>query len=344
MAFPPTDGGRPIHEPASLPSEPSAAADAISSTEAPFPGSDDGAPAFAAVEPVTTQPSAPAGRRSDPSTFRTAFLAALLSAVLTASASFVIFRGTAPAGAGPVALSRPAPSSPGATTSTAAPSSTSGNALAGSPASATSSSIAAVVARAIPSVVTITTQSDAGFGRFGPSTGVGTGIIFDGRGWILTNGHVVEGATSVSVQLADGRQFTGQVYGIASSTDLAIVKVDTTGLPALATDDSKGLAPGDTVIAIGTPLGEYPDSVTSGVVSGLGRSITIRGSGTLDGLIQTDAAVNPGNSGGPLLDAAGRVVGVTTATSGNAQGLSFAIPIDIARPFLAEALAGQPIS
>ena len=130
---------------------------------------------------------------------------------------------------------------------------------------------------------------------------------------------------------------------MASATDLAIVKVDATGLPALGLDASKGLAIGDDVIAIGTPLGDYPGSVTTGIVSGLGRSISIRGLGTLDGLIQTDAAVNPGNSGGPLLDGAGRVVGITTATSSSAQGISFAIPIDAARPYMADALAGKPI-
>jgi serine protease Do len=110
----------------------------------------------------------------------------------------------------------------------------------------------------------------------------------------------------------------------------------------LAIGTSKGLAPGNPVVAIGTPLGEYPDSVTTGVISGLSRSITIRGSGSLDGLIQTDAAVNPGNSGGPLLDAAGRLIGIVTATS-DAQGISFAIPIDLARPFMTAALAGHPI-
>jgi S1-C subfamily serine protease len=97
------------------------------------------------------------------------------------------------------------------------------------------------------------------------------------------------------------------------------------------------------VVAIGTPLGEYPDSVTTGVISGLDRSIDVQGS-SVTGLIQTDAPINPGNSGGPLLDAAGRVIGVNTATSSDAQGVSFSIPIDAAQKVIAAALAGQPVS
>jgi serine protease Do len=204
----------------------------------------------------------------------------------------------------------------------------------------TGSAIVAATAKAIPSVVTITTETALGRRS---ATGGGSGFLFDSRGWILTNGHVVDGASSITVALADGRQLTGQLYGIATSTDLAIVKVEATGLPALAIGDSNGLALGQPVIAIGSPLGEYPDSVTTGVVSGLDRSIAIRGSPSLQGLIQTDAAVNPGNSGGPLLDTAGHVVGVATATDVTAQGISFAIPIEVARSIMAAALAGQPI-
>jgi S1-C subfamily serine protease len=297
------------------------------------------------------------------SAFRIAFLAAILSSLLTAGIGLVLLWALQPQLAAtpsptPSSAFLPSPTPSAPATPLASPSivpslspatSPSGGTATASPGSSPApggtpptSSTAALVHRALPSVVTITTQS-GGFGRFGPTTGVGSGIIVGGAGWILTNGHVVDGADTVTVQLSDGRQLPGTVYGMASATDLAIVKVDATALPALALDSSAGLALGDDVIAIGTPLGDYPGSVTTGVVSGLDRSISIRGIGTLDGLIQTDAAVNPGNSGGPLLDAAGRVVGVTTATTSDAQGISFAIPSDVAAPYIADALAGKPL-
>jgi S1-C subfamily serine protease len=296
------------------------------------------------------------------SAFRIAFLAAILSSLLTVAVGAVLLWALQPqlssapspapssavaespaasAQATPVASPSGVPS-PSPVASASAPSQASpavSSVPAGTP---PTSSTAAIVRAALPSVVTITTES-TGFGRFGPSTGVGSGIIVDAAGWILTNGHVVDGAGTITVQLSDGRQLPGTVYGMASATDLAIVKVDATGLPALALDSSAGLELGDDVVAIGTPLGDYPGSVTTGIVSGLDRSISIRGLGTLDGLIQTDAAVNPGNSGGPLLDAAGHVVGVTTATTSDAQGISFAIPSDAARPYIEDALAGKPL-
>ena len=126
-------------------------------------------------------------------------------------------------------------------------------------------------------------------------------------------------------------------------TDLAIVKVNATGLPTAPIGDSSTIQVGQQAIAIGSPLGEFTDSVTSGIVSALGRSIDVEGS-SLTNLIQTDTAINPGNSGGPLLDASGSVIGINTATSTAAQGIGFAIPIDIARPMLAQASAGQPLA
>lgn len=195
-----------------------------------------------------------------------------------------------------------------------------------------------------PAVVTITTQStqSGGFGRSFQATGVGSGTIFDSAGWILTNRHVVEGATTVSVQLADGRAFTGTVYGMSSTTDLAIVKIQATGLPTAAIGDSHTLEVGQRVIAIGDPLGDFQGTVTTGIISALGRSIDVENE-HLSGLIQTDTAINPGNSGGPLLDTTGKVIGVNTATASTAQGIAFAIPIAVAQPLLTAALAGQPI-
>ena len=199
-------------------------------------------------------------------------------------------------------------------------------------------------AKVNPAVVTITVSGTA-TGRFGqsvPETGVGSGVIFDSRGWILTNRHVVAGADSVTVRLSDGTEYAGTVYGSASSTDLAIVKIAATGLPSAPIGSSAGLVIGQEVIAIGTPLGEFTNTVTTGIVSALDRSIDVQGE-HLSGLIQTDAALNPGNSGGPLLDATGKVIGIATATTSSAEGISFAIPIDVAGPLINAALAGQPL-
>jgi S1-C subfamily serine protease len=201
-----------------------------------------------------------------------------------------------------------------------------------------------------PAVVTITTQVDQTNDPFSlPSTGVGSGFIYDAAGWILTNHHVVADAQQVSVQLADGRQFDGTVYGVDTLTDLAIVKVDATGLPTAAIGDSSGLQPGQLSVAIGSPLGTFTNSVTAGVISATGRQLVVSDPLTgqqesLQNLIQTDAAINPGNSGGPLVDANSLVIGVNTALAGNAQGIGFAIPINIAKPIMDEAVAGQPLT
>ncbi|HEY5435710.1 MAG TPA: trypsin-like peptidase domain-containing protein [Candidatus Limnocylindrales bacterium] len=325
------------------------------------PGAGPWRPQFqpASPEPWTaTPPPAPRdGGRPDPRIVRVALLAAVLSAVLTSAMSFALFRLTTPAVVDPGASSGPssavaavaptiAPTATTAPVATTAPTPTppvatpAGSGTPGSSTQDNGGSVVAAVAKAVPTVVTIT--SEVGTGRRA-GTGVGSGFVFDSGGWILTNAHVVDGATSISVALADGRQLPGQVYGVSSTTDLAVVKVDATELSALAIGDSNGLALGQAVIAIGSPLGEYPDSVTTGVVSGLNRSISIRHGENLDGLIQTDAAINPGNSGGPLLDLSGRVVGIDTATDEGAQGVSFAIPIEAARTIMADALAGTPI-
>ena len=203
-----------------------------------------------------------------------------------------------------------------------------------------------VAAKVSPAVVRITvggTTPDAS--GVIPETGVGSGVIYDSNGWILTNHHVVSTSKTVQVELKDGRTFTGTVYGIDTLTDLAIVKVDATDLPAAALGDSDALEVGQLVIAIGSPLGTYSNSVTSGIVSAKGRTNTTDGSTRpLTNLIQTDAAINPGNSGGPLLDANGNVVGINTAIATNSNGIGFAIPIDIARPIMEQAVAGEPLS
>jgi S1-C subfamily serine protease len=209
-----------------------------------------------------------------------------------------------------------------------------------------SSAVTEAVKKVLPAVVTISSTSGSPGGGGG---GIGSGFLFDARGWILTNRHVVSGADALSVRLNDTRVFSGKVYGIDTLTDLAIVKIDATGLPVAQLGVSGGLQQGQLAIAIGNPLGTFENSVTTGVVSGLGRQITAGDAGNqsaeqLNNLIQTDAAINPGNSGGPLVDSGGHVIGINTAVSQNAQGIGFAIPIDVAKPILAQALAGKPLA
>jgi S1-C subfamily serine protease len=175
------------------------------------------------------------------------------------------------------------------------------------------------------------------------TSGIGSGVIFDSHGWILTNHHVVASSTSLTVQLKDGRQFPGTIYGVDTLTDLAVVKIDATGLPTAPLGDSSTIQVGELAVAIGSPLGTYSNSVTAGIVSATGRSIATD-TGSINNLIQTDAAINPGNSGGPLVDALGDVIGINTAVATNAQGIGFSIPINIAKPIMQQAIAGQPLA
>jgi len=138
--------------------------------------------------------------------------------------------------------------------------------------------------------------------------------------------------------------FEGRVYGIDTLTDLAIVKIDASDVPVADLGRSSELKVGQLVVAIGSPLGTYSNSVTSGIVSAKGRTITTDGNQNLNNLIQTDAAINPGNSGGPLLDAGANVVGINTAIAADSNGIGFAIPIDIARPIMEQAVAGKELS
>ncbi len=210
-----------------------------------------------------------------------------------------------------------------------------------------SSATIAVAAKVSPAVVRITVTGSSNAGDLGviPETGVGSGVIYDSNGWILTNKHVVQGGDKFDVELKDGRVLSGKVYGIDTLTDLAIVKVEGTGLPTAALGESDALKVGQLVVAIGSPLGTYSNSVTSGIVSATGRTITTDGSDKpLNNLIQTDAAINPGNSGGPLLDADGNVIGINTAIASGSNGIGFAIPIDIAKPIMAQAVAGQALA
>jgi len=210
-----------------------------------------------------------------------------------------------------------------------------------------SSAVISAVNKVAPAVVTIRSQVG---GILGNATGSGSGFIYDPSGFILTNKHVVEDASELTVILNDGRQFPATVYGIDTLTDLAIVKIDSdSDLPYAPIGSSAGLEPGQLAIAIGNPLGEFENTVTTGVVSGLGREISATNavqssSDVVRNLIQTDAAINPGNSGGPLVNSAGQVIGINTAVSESAQGLGFAIPVDVAKPIMQQALDGQELS
>ncbi len=207
-----------------------------------------------------------------------------------------------------------------------------------------SSAIVDVAAKAGPAVVKIRTGEEVDPNATTiPDQGVGSGVIFNPDGWILTNRHVVAGSTTVTVELKDGTEHTGTVYGIDTLTDLAIVKVEATGLTAAPLGDSDSLRVGQLVVAIGSPLGTFSNTVTSGIVSAKGRSIRTEGS-QLNNLIQTDAAINPGNSGGPLLDATGAVVGINTAIARDSTGIGFSIPINLAKPLMVQSVAGQPLA
>jgi len=201
-----------------------------------------------------------------------------------------------------------------------------------------------------PSVVSIQTQA-LGVGAFlqaVPEQGAGSGFILSPDGVIVTNNHVIAGASTITVTLADGRKLAGRVLGKDASADLAVLKVDADGLPAVKFGSSDALVVGDSVVAIGNALAlDGGPTVTAGIVSALDRTISAgdQGSGgnteTLRHVIQTDAAINPGNSGGPLLNAKGEVVGINTAVAGDAQNIGFALAIDKAMPIINQLKTGR---
>jgi len=173
--------------------------------------------------------------------------------------------------------------------------------------------------------------------------GQGSGFITRSDGVIITNAHVVEGASEVSITLPDGRNFNGKVLGSDPLTDIAVVKVVATGLPVAPLGDSSKVRPGEWAIAIGNPLG-LDNTVTAGIISATDRTNAI-GEGQRVPYIQTDAAVNPGNSGGPLINAGGQVIGVNTAIrQAPGAGLSFAIPVNLARQIAAQILETGEVS
>lgn len=216
----------------------------------------------------------------------------------------------------------------------------------------TTSSIAAVYNNVSPSVVSITSTSTTYSFFGGPETeeGAGTGMIISSSGYILTNKHVVPtGTQTVQVTTSNGNQYTATVVARDSTNDLAVIKIKATGLTPVTLGNSSQIQVGDSVLAIGNALGQFQNSLSSGIISGTNRTITAGDSSgfnisseTLTGLLQTDAAINPGNSGGPLVDlATGQVVGIDTAVSSNGEDIGFAIPINQAKAFIASYLSAQ---
>jgi serine protease Do len=210
-----------------------------------------------------------------------------------------------------------------------------------------------------PAVVQITTEQ-SGVTRFNePYTvpsGVGSGIIYDSQGHILTNNHVVEGASKLEVSLPDGRSFTAKLIGADPQTDLAVIQISGDNLPVAALGDSGQLQVGDWVVAIGNALAlSGGPTVTTGVVSALDRTVqepgdtaSSQGGPYLYDVIQTDAPINPGNSGGPLVNLAGQVVGINTLVAGSAdgiqsQGIGFAISINTAKPIADQLVASGKV-
>ncbi len=189
-----------------------------------------------------------------------------------------------------------------------------------------SKAVTSAVEKAGPSVVSITVKTD----RWWKQGGSGSGFVFTPDGFILTNSHVAGGASDIKVKFADGRQFEAELVGDDPDTDLAVIRIHAPDLQHLELADSSQVKVGQVAIAIGNPYG-FQHSVTAGVVSALGRSLQSESGRMIEDVTQTDAALNPGNSGGPLVDSHGRVMGLNTAMIMPAQGIAFAVAVNTAR-------------
>ncbi len=210
------------------------------------------------------------------------------------------------------------------------------------------------VSKAGPAVVTINSTMPGQYTPFGSSSDTqasGSGVIISDKGYVITNNHVISGASQITVILADGTSIPAKVIGADQYTDLAVLKISTK-VPAVATlGNSDTLKPGETAIAIGSPLGDFKNTVTAGVISATGRSLDTGEGYQLEGMIQTDAAINHGNSGGPLVDISGAVIGINTlivrssgSSGGVAEGLGFAIPSNTVQAISAQIISKGYVS
>ena len=213
-----------------------------------------------------------------------------------------------------------------------------------------------IAEKVIPSVVSVTTVYEAyssgmsvydffyyggGGQRRYEASCVGSGFIVNSKGYIVTNSHVINDGDfkSITISLYDGTDAEGEVLFCDSTLDLAIVKIDKTSLKAVTLGDSDKIKIGSYAAAIGNPLGlTFERSMSQGIISGLNRTITVETGVTMDGLLQTDAAINSGNSGGPLLDSKGHVIGIASAKASNGESMGFAIPINIAKPIIEQVI------
>lgn len=263
--------------------------------------------------------------RGHPTRWTSALLALVLSLALGACTLPGTDRVESPTA---VPLNTPVPASP---TTPPAPSMTP------TPQAPRDSTPQEIYRRVSPAVVTILTRITRGTQR---GTAFGTGVIIDRRGYILTNNHVVEGGQEFNVIFSDGVRVTARLVGTDKTTDLAVLQIDGEVPGTAGFGDSSKLEPGQPVVAIGSALGEFTNTITTGIVSGLHRELEDSGGPVLQDMIQTDAAINPGNSGGPLLNMQGQVVGINTAVirqSGQsssasiAEGIGFATPANVAR-------------
>ena len=261
----------------------------------------------------------------------------LLQLALAALAGFVAARYAIDS-APPVAVAPPViPSVPPPAVALPPPVAPATSAAQSATGAALSVSFRAAVQRAAPSVLTVHSARTAARGPFGLggrtilSQGLGSGVVIDANGDVLTNNHVVEGANQLAVALPDGTLRPANLVGVDPDSDLALLKVDAAGLQPIAIGDVKTLAVGDVVLALGNPLG-VGQTVTQGIVSALGRKGI--GINPIENFIQTDASINPGNSGGALIDVEGNLVGINSAIlsrGGGSEGIGFAIPVDLAQ-------------
>lgn len=206
--------------------------------------------------------------------------------------------------------------------------------------------IAQIAEKVKPSVVEVTTSSVQTNGIFAQyvTEGAGSGVIISEDGYILTNNHVIEGQSSIKVTTSDGQEYDATVVGTDDKTDIAVLKIEASGLTPAVIGDSDSLVVGETAVAVGNPLGELGGTVTDGIISALDREVTVEGKNMT--LLQTSAAVSPGNSGGGLFNEKGELVGIVNAKSGgdNVEGIGFAVPINTAMEVAEQLIANGYVS